>query len=786
MRFGSEAELPQRGSKSTRHRALLGMVVFVLLGAAFLLPQLDLVDVPGSVTQPVGVSPKNTQAERDRPAASPLGEPVVNDGERIAAIAGLTDRTSIVLRLRTTGGRPWPNVTGCVHPFGASWHMLTSPATFLTDSAGCAEVPVVAGRWVVRVALDPEGYRKLNVEAGVPTQLDYVLDATLVVAGLVVDEAHRPLRDVEISVTTLGADSLRLEAARTDALGRFRLDVVGEECVVVARSVGYATASAHVQIPGNRTNREARPMILLQRASLLRGLVMSERGDRVAGCLVTASSLAAQTDDELPPGAESAVSLTDGSFVIERLAAAHQVVRAYAEGYMPWQGSVEVVAGVDAMCSIELRLSGNLSGRVQSRGGAPIADAIVVGYSGKDAACRTRSEANGEFTIAPLSRGLARVWAYHKTAGWGCVEHELADVGQVVVTLVEGPTMRGRCIDQSGAPVAGVDVNLRMVDAFSGREFMGGISARSGEDGSFRVINVAPGAEFLLSANKAGFRGQVRRFAGVADVELVLTSSFDDCILAGRVVDPEGRPVVGANVLVHGSSLGSAFGCATSEDGRFAISDLSRGSLSITLEHAEFAKTTTAKVVAVGGRQELGDLAILRGGRVRVAVEMAGGAAPSGYVYLWNADGTSGSKFQLVNGAAISETLPSGEYQGLIDASNCESRTFRCAVAEGRATLLSQMLRPGLPMALVFELPTIVPSTVSLVGTLTRGGETLHRFTLPGSAGVTTRMTSFRVDDGPYTIEARAGDAVVKAEFHRDSLPVDGGRPMLTLRLALP
>ncbi|HEX5095481.1 MAG TPA: carboxypeptidase-like regulatory domain-containing protein, partial [Acidimicrobiia bacterium] len=396
---------------------------------------------------------------------------------------------------------------------------------------------------------------------------------------------------------------------------------------------------------------------------------------------------------------------------------------------MPWRGSVDVTAGALTTCFIELRSAGTITGRVQSTSGEPVAGALLVGYAGKNVACRTRSDAAGAFVLAPLPPGLALVWAHHKTAGWGRVEHDLGDPGQVVVTLTSGPTAQGRCVDQSGALLPGVDVELRMIDA-AGRVFVDAHAAHSGDDGRFRVANVATEADLWVTAQKAGCRGASGRFAAAADVELVLTTTIDDCILAGRVVDPEGRPVAGATVLVHGSSIGGAYGGATSDDGRFAITDLSRCTMRVTLEHPEFALTTIAQVVSVGGRQELGDLTIVRGGRVRVAVDRPGSAAPSGSVYLLDADGRSASTFELVNGLAVSATIPPGEYQALIAASHCETCAFRVTVVAGCETTLARTLRPGLPIAVAFELPTTVPTEAPLVGTLTRGGETLYRFTV--------------------------------------------------------
>ncbi|HEX5095480.1 MAG TPA: carboxypeptidase-like regulatory domain-containing protein, partial [Acidimicrobiia bacterium] len=273
-------------------------------------------------------SAPTTIAQREAPTA--VERTAVAAGARDTTLAARNDSASIAVRVRTVSGRPWASVSGCVHPLGATWYGLVSPTTFVTDGSGYAEVPVAPGRWIVRLSLDPEGYRKLDVAPGAAARLDYVVDPTLAVAGLVVDEARRPLRDVPISVTTLGTDSVRLDAARTDAEGRFRLAIVGNECVVVARAVGYATAFAHVQMPGARPDREARPTIVLQQANTLRGLVANQRGVPVGGCLVTAGSHAAQTDDELPPDAESAVSLADGTFLIERLAAGPHIVRARA------------------------------------------------------------------------------------------------------------------------------------------------------------------------------------------------------------------------------------------------------------------------------------------------------------------------------------------------------------------------------------------------------------------------------------------------------------------------
>ena len=733
---------------------------------------------------PVAATEETRSRTEDSDSPRPVealeaGDRVAVASARTSAAAANAERatgSSIAVRVRTTSGQPWADAAGCVYAFDAERNDLVTAGTFVTDGSGCAEVAVSPGRWVVRIALDPDGYRESSVAPGATAQVDYVVDPGLTIDGLVVDADRVPVGDASISVTILGPDNLRLRAATTGPNGRFRLVVHGSECVVVARARGFATAFKHVQLPEGRAGRLSTELVLLPGSSI-RGLVIDARRVPVSGCLVSASSHATAVYETLSPGAESAMSGPDGRFAIDGLSAGPNVVLARADGNLPWRGSIDVLARSSTYCEIELESAGSVVGRVRSERGEPAAGATVIAFAGKRAVARARSNDRGEFSLSPLPLGPTLVWAREPTLGWGRVEiADLRGAGEVEVMLAPGPEVVGRCVDRERTPVPDVSVELRMLDE-RGRTFPEVLAARTGSDGRFRVAGVAPEVDFWVTAGKPGHADAQGRFGRDDEIELVLPVAVDDCTLKGRVVGPEGEPIAGVSVMVRGSSIGGSYGVASGVDGRFVITDLSRGTLSVTLEHPDFARTVVGDVEAVSGQLELGDLTIRRGGRIRIKASGSSQAPPSGRAYLLDSAGESLSTFELLDGSAVSATVPPGEYQALLMARGYETRGFPVTVIEGTQSDFSVHLRTGEPIVVAFDVPVAPAAAEPVIGTLTSTGQVVYRF-------VTSRRSlRVNVGEGVYTIDARLGELSGRSEFRRSELPSDGNAATVTLRL---
>jgi hypothetical protein len=116
--------------------------------------------------------------------------------------------------------------------------------------------------------------------------------------------------------------------------------------------------------------------------------------------------------------------------------------------------------------------------------------------------------------------------------------------------LTVGARLRGRVVDDGGAPVAGADLSVDREDGPSFFPGTGPERAETGSDGSFDLRGVAPGKLHLRAREEDHLPAEPRELE-VADLqvveglELVLPAGN---ALAGRVTFPDGRPAQSARV----------------------------------------------------------------------------------------------------------------------------------------------------------------------------------------------------------------------------------------------
>lgn len=184
-------------------------------------------------------------------------------------------------------------------------------------------------------------------------------------------------------------------------------------------------------------------------------------------------------------------------------------------------------------------------------------DVLVLWHDGNPAAdvavrCRPRpfdSEPwlrvvrTGDDGVAHLV-GLPPGSANVLTARGASADVELvAGTGQrVTIPLDQGIDVRGRVVDLDDRPIAGATVWMSVVRNSDDGE----VVATSGPDGTFTIRGAAEG--FTVTATAPGFG--CARVARVRTRDLVLTLRPAPGVLVGTVVDPAGKPVADARVLL--------------------------------------------------------------------------------------------------------------------------------------------------------------------------------------------------------------------------------------------
>ena len=179
------------------------------------------------------------------------------------------------------------------------------------------------------------------------------------------------------------------------------------------------------------------------------------------------------------------------------------------------------------------------------------------------------------------------------------VEREVARI-EVPAAGPEDAFVHGRVVDENDAPVAGAEVTLRRAQpsdamaaairiAQQGGEEPDGPGATSDAEGRFELEDLAVG-RYDLEVRAGGFAPAkvpgVRVGEGGGRVDLGTVVLAPGASIAGRVADPDGRAIAGAEVTVHPGrdglmALSAGFGprgrVETDADGRFAVADLPSG-----------------------------------------------------------------------------------------------------------------------------------------------------------------------------------------------------------------
>ncbi len=218
--------------------------------------------------------------------------------------------------------------------------------------------------------------------------------------------------------------------------------------------------------------------------------------------------------------------------------------------------------------------------------GSPVAGAAVVAHgSGRSATTRTVSDAQGRFEVPWTG------WAAFEASADGFVSAKVRDSGvtdEVTLRLERTGVIVGRVVAADGAgPVAGAVVHVAPSDVRLGSE---PAVARSADDGTFRVEDVAPGetsvyvqgggwiSPGLAAARKGGFNPFAVQLEPAATVSVELGAERAARV-EGTVTDAEGAPVARVSVAQRQETVPSALvpwstRATTDDAGTFAFDDL--------------------------------------------------------------------------------------------------------------------------------------------------------------------------------------------------------------------
>jgi len=228
-----------------------------------------------------------------------------------------------------------------------------------------------------------------------------------------------------------------------------------------------------------------------------------------------------------------------------------------------------------------------LEGQVLGADDAPVGGAVVAIDSNPPRS--TKSEADGSFSVDKLLPRAYTVVARAPAGVAGPVTARLSATSDpIILRLKPGSSVAVTVVSVADrTPVASARVELRGIDTLSGT---------TGADGVATIGGVVPGG-YSVAGEASGFaRGytwtQVAAGGATAQVRLELRRGAP---VAGRVVDPDGKPVKGAQVSFGGASAWSQQadprrdGTVSGADGAFRFAALPAGTFRFEASKEGFA-----------------------------------------------------------------------------------------------------------------------------------------------------------------------------------------------------
>jgi len=203
------------------------------------------------------------------------------------------------------------------------------------------------------------------------------------------------------------------------------------------------------------------------------------------------------------------VTSADGTFKIDSVPANHYMIAVSGPGIVEWRapGSVEVKSSsVTDLGTIKVKAGEQISGRVLSRAGAPVANAdVTMATADKpDLFLHAESDADGHFTLPVVTRGTAvrvRASTESNTSEWVSVAAGVTTVDIVMADPTRG-SVRGVIIDPEN-PIAERPVVLTLRGSGLPGEGLKPEAFTSALDsGRFALDNI-PAGDYVLWVRRA-------------------------------------------------------------------------------------------------------------------------------------------------------------------------------------------------------------------------------------------------------------------------------------------
>ncbi|MGE0142731.1 MAG: carboxypeptidase regulatory-like domain-containing protein [Planctomycetota bacterium] len=498
-------------------------------------------------------------------------------------------------------------------------------------TAGSAKLEILDGA----CAFSESGSREtdLDLREGVLNEFDFELIEPARIRGRVVDDQGAPLADVLVDAPRARFDRRNPESwsTATDSDGRFELRGLASMSTVLRFSLdGWTAEDLPIEVGAEQPTVDLGE-VRMGRPGMVTGTVIRD-GAPLGGVNLFATR-----------GGETGslgVSGPDGRYVLHGLTPGRYRVMARF-GSMPIQihdAQVNVEAGrTTEAIDIDVPVGRRVRGRVMTRAGAPVADALVFVVGANTAV--TATDQNGNFEME-VPEGPLDIQAFSPDFLVNETEPLSENGSQINIRLPwfdQGVVEGSIATAVRGAQPQRVLLSLRPLD-----------EGLSSEDRALRTrvttVDVEPGGAIHVEQIPAG-RAELRVIApgfgawsqsvdvtpaarGVTTLPKVLLET--GASIAGVVVDGEGKPIVGAAVHlgeVEDLSSPLAYVNQTDRDGRFSISGVTPRSHRLVVA-AEGYMTQSREIVLPDDLLRVDPLVIKMGPNSRIRVQLTRNGQP--------------------------------------------------------------------------------------------------------------------------------------------------------------
>ncbi|MBK7877658.1 MAG: sigma-70 family RNA polymerase sigma factor [Planctomycetes bacterium] len=624
------------------------------------------------------------------------------------------------------------------------------------------------------VRVDRGAYQSAEVVAGKTAELVFVLDRGFDVEGTVVDAEHRPVADAEVWLGGWATDEEGITVARSGADGSFFVRAVADAATMGARADGHAPSIPQSLAAGEGATAKL-TLELLAGAGVVHGVVLDPKLAPVAGAHVLVGALQPKyvlTPDgrgHMGAGPRELVTDAEGRFRAVGVAAGDVDVAVRAKGFAPRVGSVVLPVNGSAQFDARLELGVGVDGRVVDALGAPVTKA---GVRLKDAegvlANHARTREDGTFELRDLPTGPF-VLAVEKD-GVGSATIALEGTPGAVLTptiaLTSAGEIRGRVVDERGAPLASWQVQLQDEAAGDGAPDWG--TTKTDAEGRFEFVDVHDRAHRLdVTSPEGGYPVHVAH--GVRpekrDVELrVLDAALPSVRIRGRLLDADGKPTAAAHLSPCSIAFQFSFVLtADAATGVFDFGPYSPGEWQLRIDVPDRAAIQLGpKHLAAGETWDVGDVRLMPGGRIRARFERdveLGGATPA--VEVLREGWFAGAEFHPARDGLSGATaeLPPGDYEVLVHGAFA-SQVVPVRVESAKDVELVVRLRAGVARQVELELPAKdgAERSMPVLGVRDADGRLVYRRLVWFATDATLAMEELTLAPGEYVLEATTLD----------------------------